>query len=98
MTSAPLWLFEHFRSPASSCAAGKNPCRRHLLSFRKIFQSDQNSDAFEGYVEQVLAPELHAGDVVVMDNLSSHKGPRVQEMIQARGARLLFLPPYSPDV
>ena len=56
-----------------------------------------NRDAFEVYVEQVLAPELHAGDVVVMDNLSSHKGSRVQEMIQAKGARLLFLPPYSPD-
>ena len=56
-----------------------------------------NREAFEVYVEQVLAPELNAGDVVVMDNLSSHKGPRVQEMIQATGARLLFLPPYSPD-
>ena len=56
-----------------------------------------NREAFEVYVEQVLAPELHAGDVVVMDNLSSHKGPRVQELIEATGARLLFLPPYSPD-
>ena len=55
-----------------------------------------NRETFEVYVEQVLAPELRTGDVVVMDNLSSHKGPRVQEMIQARGARLLFLPPYSP--
>lgn len=54
-------------------------------------------EAFEACVEQVLAPELRAGDVVVMDNLSSHKGPRVQEMIQATGARLLFRPPYSPD-
>jgi transposase len=56
-----------------------------------------NRAAFEVYVEQVLAPELNAGDVVIMDNLSSHKGPRVQEMIQAKGARLLFLPPYSRD-
>ena len=56
-----------------------------------------NRAAFEVYVEQVLAPELAAGDVVIMDNLSSHKGPHVQEMIQAKGARLLFLPPYSPD-
>ena len=56
-----------------------------------------NRQAFEVYVERVLVPELRAGDVVVMDNLSSHKGPRVQEMIQAKGARLLFLPPYSPD-
>ena len=57
-----------------------------------------NREAFEVYVDQVLVPELRAGDIVVMDNLSSHKGPRVQEMIHAKGARLLFLPPYSPDL
>ena len=56
-----------------------------------------NREAFEAYVEQVLVPELRPGDVVIMDNLSSHKGSRVQEMIQAKGAELLFLPPYSPD-
>ena len=56
-----------------------------------------NREAFEVYVERVLVPDLRPGDVVVMDNLSSHKGPRVQQMIQAKGARLLFLPPYSPD-
>ena len=56
-----------------------------------------NRDAFETYVAQVLVPELRPGDVVVMDNLSSHKGPCVQDMIQAEGARLLLLPPYSPD-
>lgn len=56
-----------------------------------------NRTAFEAYVEQVLAPELRPGDVVVMDNLSSHKGPRVQELIEAAGAILMFLPPYSPD-
>lgn len=56
-----------------------------------------NRDAFESYVEQVLVPDLRTGDVVIMDNLSSHKGPRVREMIEAIGGRLLFLPPYSPD-
>ncbi len=56
-----------------------------------------NREAFETYVERVLVPTLRPGDVVVMDNLSSHKGPRVEDMIQAAGARLLFLPPYSPD-
>ncbi len=56
-----------------------------------------NRDAFEAYVAQVLAPELRAGDIVVMDNLSSHKGPRVRELIEAVGASLLYLPPYSPD-
>jgi transposase len=56
-----------------------------------------NRDAFETYVAQVLAPELRAGDVVIMDNLSSHKGPRVRALIEAAGASLLYLPPYSPD-
>ncbi len=56
-----------------------------------------NRDAFEAYVAQVLVPELRAGDIVVMDNLSSHKGPRVRELIEAAGACLLYLPPYSPD-
>ncbi len=53
--------------------------------------------AFEAYIEKILAPELRLGDVVIMDNLSSHKGPRVREMIEAVGAKLLYLPPYSPD-
>ena len=56
-----------------------------------------NRDAFETYVAEVLVPELAPGDVVVMDNLSSHKGPRVRELIEAAGATLLYLPPYSPD-
>ena len=53
--------------------------------------------AFETYVEKVLIPELRKGDVVIMDNLPGHKGPRVCELIEAAGARLLYLPPYSPD-
>lgn len=57
-----------------------------------------NGDVFEAFVEQVLAPTLAAGDVVVMDNLSSHKGARVRQLIEGRGATLLFLPPYSPDL
>lgn len=56
-----------------------------------------NRTAFETYVAKVLVPELSPGDVVVMDNLSSHKGPQVRAMIEAAGARLLYLPPYSPD-
>jgi transposase len=56
-----------------------------------------NRDAFETYVEKVLVPELRPGDVVVMDNLSSHKGTRARQFIEAAGARLMFLPPYSPD-
>ena len=56
-----------------------------------------NRDAFEVYVDKVLVPDLKPGDVVIMDNLSSHKGPKVREMIEAAGASLLYLPPYSPD-
>ena len=56
-----------------------------------------NRTAFEAYVEKVLVPELRPGDIVIMDNLSSHKGPRVRSMIETAGAELLFLPPYSPD-
>jgi transposase len=56
-----------------------------------------NREVFEVYVEKVLVPELRSGDIVVMDNLSSHKGPRVRQMIEAAGAQLMFLPPYSPD-
>ena len=56
-----------------------------------------NRDAFQAYVDQVLVPELEPGDIVVMDNLSSHKGPAVRRAIEAVGASLLFLPPYSPD-
>jgi len=56
-----------------------------------------NRAAFETYVEKVLVPELRPGDIVIMDNLSSHKGPRVRSMIETAGAELLYLPPYSPD-
>lgn len=57
-----------------------------------------NADVFGSFVEQVLGPTLKPGDVVVMDNLSSHKGVRVRSLIESRGARLEFLPPYSPDL
>ena len=56
-----------------------------------------NGAAFQAYVEQVLIPELRPGDIVIMDNLGSHKGPGVQAAIEAAGANLLYLPPYSPD-
>ncbi len=53
--------------------------------------------AFESYIERFLVPGLKRGQIVVMDNLSVHKSKRVQQLIEAAGARLLFLPPYSPD-
>ena len=56
-----------------------------------------NGEWFEACVRQVLVPELRQGGIVIMDNLSSHKRPIVREVIEAAGATVLFLPPYSPD-
>jgi transposase len=56
-----------------------------------------NQRTFEAYVEQILMPELKPGDIVIMDNLSSHKSPAVRTAIEAAGADLRFLPPYSPE-
>ena len=57
-----------------------------------------NGEAFLAYVEQFLAPTLAVGDIVIADNLSSHKVTGVRDAIEARGASLWFLPPYSPDL
>lgn len=57
-----------------------------------------NGQTFTAWVEQFLVPTLTPGDVVIMDNLGSHKGPGVRKAIRAAGAKLLFLPPYSPDL
>lgn len=56
-----------------------------------------NGRWFQAYVDQVLIPELRQGDIVIMDNLGSHKGAGVRAAIEAAGAALLYLPPYSPD-
>lgn len=56
-----------------------------------------NGELFLAYVQQHLGPTLNPGDIVIMDNLSSHKVTGVREAIEAKGAKLLFLPPYSPD-
>jgi transposase len=55
-------------------------------------------EVFEAYLERVLAPELRPGQIVVMDNLSAHKGSRIRELIEERGCELRYLPPYSPDL
>jgi len=57
-----------------------------------------NGQSFTAYVEQFLVPTLSPGDVVIMDNLGSHKGAAVRKAIRAAGAKLIFLPPYSPDL
>lgn len=62
-----------------------------------VLEGAMDGSAFTAYVEWVLAPTLRRGDIVVMDNLSAHKGDRIRQLIEARGARLAFLPPYSPD-
>jgi transposase len=67
------------------------------LAAPMLLDGPMNGSAFLAYAEQVLAPELHPGDIVVMDNLPAHKISGVREAIEKVGARLLFLPPYSPD-
>ena len=77
-----------------------------LLSSRKILgmgpsmavEGATTRAVFEAYVEEALCPSLSAGQVVVMDNLSTHKGGRTRELIEGRGCELLYLPPYSPDL
>jgi transposase len=61
-------------------------------------EGSTDREVFEAYLEQALAPTLRPGQVVVMDNLSAHKGGRVRELIEGRDCELLYLPPYSPDL
>ena len=62
-----------------------------------VYDGAMNGTVFLAYVEQVLVPTLSSGDIVVMDNLPAHKASGVREAIEAVGAELSFLPPYSPD-
>ena len=68
------------------------------LTAPMVLDGAMNGAAFKAYTEQVLAPTLKPGDIVVMDNLSSHKVAGVRQAITAKGAFLLYLPPYSPDL
>ena len=63
-----------------------------------VFDGPINGESFQGYVEQVLLPSLNPGDIVIMDNLPAHKVDEVRETIEAAGAELRYLPPYSPDL
>ena len=63
-----------------------------------VFPGALNKKLFETYVEHVLSPSLHPGDIVVMDNLHAHQSSKVVEFIQARQSEVRFLPPYSPDL
>jgi transposase len=62
-----------------------------------VVEGSTNGTVFETYLEEVLLPTLKRGQVVVMDNLSAHKGERIRELIEGRGCDLIYLPPYSPD-
>lgn len=63
-----------------------------------VFDGPINGECFRAYVDQMLTPILKPGDIVIMDNLGSHKSKAVRQAIKAAGARLWFLPPYSPDL
>jgi transposase len=62
-----------------------------------VVEGSTNGMVFQTYLEEVLLPTLKSGQVVVMDNLSSHKGERVRQLIEEKGCELIYLPPYSPD-
>ncbi len=74
---------------ASMTLEGMGPCL--------AVEGSTTAAVFEAYLERVLAPALRAGQVMVMDNLSAHKGKEVRELVEARGCELLYSPPYSPD-
>ena len=97
------------RAPRSERLVGKIPhghwktttfvagLRSTALTAPCVIDGPMNGNAFLAYVQQVLAPSLKPGDIVVLDNLGAHKVPRMRETIEAVGGRLLYLPPYSPD-
>jgi transposase len=75
---------------ASITAEGVGPCL--------AVEGPTTREVFEAYLERVLAPTLRPGRIVVLDNLSAHKGGRVREIVERRGCELFHLPPYSPDL
>ena len=97
-------------SSARRTTGRKNPAQGHwktttfvaglrsdALTAPCVIDGPMNGNTFLAYVEQILAPSLKPGDIVVLDNLSAHKVAGVREAVEAAGARLLYLPPYSPD-
>ena len=102
-------LRRYGRSPRGTRLVDHTPCghwethtviaalRLDGLGAPAVFDGPIDSPSFLAYVEQVLVPTLHWGDVVVLDNLAVHKQPEVRVAIEEVGAHLRFLPPYSPD-
>ena len=72
--------------------------RHDRIDAPAVIDGPINGLSFLAYVEQLLIPTLKPGDIVILDNLGSHKGEAVRKAVRAAGARLLFLPPYSPDL
>lgn len=72
--------------------------RHDRISAPWVIDGPINGELFTLYVEKVLAPTLAKGDVVILDNLGSHKGKAARKAVRAKGAHLIFLPPYSPDL
>jgi len=72
--------------------------RQDRITAPILFDGPINGIKFRAYVENALVPTLHPGDIVIMDNLGSHKGRSVRTAIRKAGAHLIFLPPYSPDL
>jgi len=72
--------------------------RSDRLAAPCVFDGPMNGDCFRAYVEQSLVPTLNPGDIVILDNLSSHKVAGIRDAIEATGAALHYLPPYSPDL
>ena len=72
--------------------------RYNKLTAPCVFDGPINGTCFRAYIEQKLIPTLRKGDIVIMDNLGSHKSKEVRAMIKNAGAHLFFLPPYSPDL
>ena len=100
----------HGRAPRGKRLVAKAPHGRwRTLTFLAALRHDRidapcvidgpiNGESFRAYVEQILVPVLKPGDIVIIDNLGSHKGKAVRQAIRSVGAKLLFLPPYSPDL
>jgi transposase len=86
--------FQHGHRKTTTLVAG---LRTSGMVAPMVLDGPINGDWFEAYVRQILVPELRRGDIVIMDNLSSHKRTSVRELIEEVGATLVFLPPYSPD-
>ena len=91
----PVGRVPHGHWKTSTFVAG---LRHDGITAPFVIDRPMNGVIFRTYVERVLAPTLKPGDIVILDNLGSHKGSEARRLIEARGARLLFLPPYSPDL